>query len=228
MPETDEQTKDIPAAATAGKDTAAEENAVQETEEEVAEQAGEQEPHAPSYAVFMDRLFASFIDCSLLLLVALPLFGLLHEWFPGYMESQARFATLAQQVGPGRAFVESGFLLHWIADGVLQFVSAMIAFTSFWLYKAATPGKMLLKMRVVDAKTLQPIAKWQAVLRFLGYIPSVFCVMLGVFWILWDSRRQAWHDKLARTVVIYTTPKKKKKGFFATFLPIGRLEKDNK
>ena len=27
-------------------------------------------------------------------------------------------------------------------------------------------------------------------------------LMLGLFWVAWDRRKQGWHDKIARTVVI--------------------------
>jgi uncharacterized RDD family membrane protein YckC len=36
----------------------------------------------------------------------------------------------------------------------------------------------------------------------IGYPLSALFFGLGVFWMLWDRRRQAWHDKLAKTVVV--------------------------
>jgi uncharacterized RDD family membrane protein YckC len=41
----------------------------------------------------------------------------------------------------------------------------------------------------------------QAVGRLLGYVVSSI-LYLGFIWILFDERRQGWHDKLAGTVVI--------------------------
>ena len=38
----------------------------------------------------------------------------------------------------------------------------------------------------------------------LGLMGFVF--FLGLFWVAWDKKKQGWHDKLAKTVVI----KKKK------------------
>jgi uncharacterized RDD family membrane protein YckC len=44
----------------------------------------------------------------------------------------------------------------------------------------------------------------RALLRYLGYIVSIIPLFLGFFWILFSRKRQGWHDKIARTCVIYT------------------------
>jgi len=36
---------------------------------------------------------------------------------------------------------------------------------------------------------------------------------LGYFWVIWDKRKQGWHDKLANTVVIQPKTEKKSIGF---------------
>ncbi|EDN65822.1 membrane protein [Beggiatoa sp. PS] len=72
----------------------------------------------------------------------------------------------------------------------------------FWIAHSATPGKMLVDCKIVDAKTGKPITFKQAFLRCLGYIISFLSLGLGFLWILWDDRRQGWHDKIANTVVI--------------------------
>jgi uncharacterized RDD family membrane protein YckC len=41
-----------------------------------------------------------------------------------------------------------------------------------------------------------------AIVRWLGYWLSGI-LFLGYLWILVDNRRQAWHDKLAHTLVVY-------------------------
>jgi len=42
----------------------------------------------------------------------------------------------------------------------------------------------------------------RAFIRFVGYYPSAFFMYLGFIWALVDSRGQAFHDKLAGTVVL--------------------------
>lgn len=72
----------------------------------------------------------------------------------------------------------------------------------FWSRKQATPGKMLLGMRIVDASSGAPASMGQYVGRYFGYFVSGFFLCLGMFWIGFDRRKQGWHDKLAGTVVV--------------------------
>ncbi|HKI73989.1 MAG TPA: RDD family protein [Pseudomonadales bacterium] len=75
-----------------------------------------------------------------------------------------------------------------------------------WMYFAATPGKMVFKAHVVDAKTYHRASTLQLFVRYLGYFVSLFCLGLGFIWIGIDRRKQGWHDKLAGTVVIIGPP----------------------
>jgi uncharacterized RDD family membrane protein YckC len=72
----------------------------------------------------------------------------------------------------------------------------------FWLHYAATPGKILADCKIVDATSGKPIGFMQAIIRYLAYIISILPLGLGFLWIIWDHRKQAWHDKIANTVVI--------------------------
>jgi uncharacterized RDD family membrane protein YckC len=67
----------------------------------------------------------------------------------------------------------------------------------FWALAGRTPGMALLGLRVVAVRA--PGLSWTAAaIRavVLAYFP------LGAAWVLVDRRRQAVHDKLARTAVI--------------------------
>lgn len=72
----------------------------------------------------------------------------------------------------------------------------------FWLIKAATPGKLVVRAKIVDAATLGKPAPWQLVVRYFAYYVSLLPLGLGFLWIIWDPRKQGWHDKLASTLVI--------------------------
>jgi uncharacterized RDD family membrane protein YckC len=41
-----------------------------------------------------------------------------------------------------------------------------------------------------------------ALVRALAALFGVCVMFLGFLWILWDSERQGWHDKIAGTVVV--------------------------
>jgi uncharacterized RDD family membrane protein YckC len=72
----------------------------------------------------------------------------------------------------------------------------------FWLKLSATPGKLLVNCRIVDADTFEPLRPGQAVVRCFGYLASFIPLCFGFMYAAWDPRKQALHDKIARTVVI--------------------------
>ncbi|WP_317932713.1 RDD family protein [Halioxenophilus sp. WMMB6] len=72
----------------------------------------------------------------------------------------------------------------------------------FWLYRQATPGKMAVTAKIVDARTGEEPSFAQYFGRFLGYIVSSVPCGLGFLWVAWDDRKQSWHDKMAGTVVV--------------------------
>jgi uncharacterized RDD family membrane protein YckC len=66
-----------------------------------------------------------------------------------------------------------------------------------------TLGKRALGIRVVDAATgLPPIGIGRGIGRYFARILSAIPCALGYFWMLWDDRKQTWHDKLVRTYVV--------------------------
>jgi uncharacterized RDD family membrane protein YckC len=77
------------------------------------------------------------------------------------------------------------------------------AIIAFWVMKGATPGKMAISASVVDAETHAPVDFWQALTRYVGYFVSTIPLFVGLAWIGFDARKQGWHDKMARTVVIH-------------------------
>ena len=132
------------------------------------------------YVGFWLRLWASVIDTILLLLIVVPL-GLA---FVG--ESYLTDERMIK--GP------VGFLLEWIlpAAGVL----------AFWIAKQATPGKIAIRARIVDAETGANPTTGQYIGRYLAYYLSMIPLFLGFIWVAFDRRKQGWHDKLAGTVVV--------------------------
>ncbi len=66
----------------------------------------------------------------------------------------------------------------------------------------ATPGKKLMKIKVVDANTFETISYKQAIKRVLGYIVSSIPLLLGFVVGAFTSKKQTLHDKIANTVVV--------------------------
>ena len=91
--------------------------------------------------------------------------------------------------------------LIWLA-GIFSTFFGAIYFIFFWVISGFTPGKALLGLRVVRSDG-QRLHLGRAVLRLIGYFIAALPLFLGFVWILFDNRRQGWHDKIARTYVIY-------------------------
>jgi uncharacterized RDD family membrane protein YckC len=72
----------------------------------------------------------------------------------------------------------------------------------FYMRRGQSFGKRFIGVRVVRIDG-RPIDYQTAVLRnIVGYMLSFLFFGLGIVWVLWDRRRQGWHDKLAKTVVV--------------------------
>ena len=99
------------------------------------------------------------------------------------------------------------FLSDWSFQLGLDLLFMGIIFILFWVVKSATPGKMLFRAYIVDAKTLGKASPMQNVIRYFGYFVSTIPLFLGFLWIAFDKRKQGWHDKLAGTLVIKGKPR---------------------
>jgi len=134
------------------------------------------------YAGFWIRTGAAIIDTILMLVIVAPVLTAVYgaDYWSGELYS------------PG------------ILDVLLNYFFPAIAVIVFWVYKSATPGKMLVKIAIVDATTGGKPSTGQFIGRYLAYYVSIIPLFLGIFWVGIDKRKQGWHDKLAGTVVIRT------------------------
>lgn len=91
--------------------------------------------------------------------------------------------------------------------GLIGLLIGIAYFFFFWVHeKGQTLGHRFLALRVVREDG-QPIDIGTAVLRYIGYFVSSFVFCLGFLWVAWDPKKQGWHDKIARTVVVKTGEK---------------------
>jgi uncharacterized RDD family membrane protein YckC len=104
----------------------------------------------------------------------------------------------------GSEYYTGDQLLYGPMDFILSYVLPAVAVVLFWIYKSATPGKMLVHAKIVDADSGEPASKKQLIIRYLGYYLSGLVLMLGFIWVAIDPRKQGWHDKLANTLVVRT------------------------
>jgi uncharacterized RDD family membrane protein YckC len=131
------------------------------------------------YAGFWWRFLASVIDTVFLSILLFPLIKI--------------FAT-----GNPMSF----FGLEPLAEFILTFLLPMLVVVVFWRYRAATPGKILCKLRVIDTKTGGDLTIPQSILRFFAYNLSALPLMLGFIWVAFDKKKRAVHDMVSKTYVI--------------------------
>jgi uncharacterized RDD family membrane protein YckC len=135
------------------------------------------------YAGFWIRFLASVLDSVLLILVLVPLLMIFYG--PG---------VLLSAESPGLAY------------DVINYGLPIIAVIIFWQYRSATPGKLMMGIYIVDEKTLGHPPFGRLVLRYFGYYVSILPMLLGFIWVAFDKRKQGFHDKIARTLVVKQPP----------------------
>ena len=79
----------------------------------------------------------------------------------------------------------------------IGFVISAAYFTYFHGTTGRTPGNAALGITVVDIDNGRTIGYGRAFIRWVVSIPSAFVLLLGYLWMLWDPRKQTWHDKAA-------------------------------
>jgi uncharacterized RDD family membrane protein YckC len=149
---------------------------------------GESNPAAPQqsaqseleYVGFWLRVLAALIDTVMLVIITMPLTYLFY----------GRVSAPEGQMMQGPMDV----LINWLLPAALV----------IWLWKqlGATPGKMALGAKIVDADTGATPTLTQLVIRYVGYFVSAIPFALGLMWVGFDRRKQGWHDKMANTVVV--------------------------
>lgn len=78
----------------------------------------------------------------------------------------------------------------------------LVYFVGMWSWKGQTLGMMpfgLWVVRIEDGGRLDVV---RAFLRYVGLIISFAVILLGVIWVAFDGRKQGWHDKMAKSLVI--------------------------
>jgi len=138
------------------------------------------DPSEFEYAGFWIRVWAALIDTFLVVLITTPILGALYGWEYGWHGNDAPFRP-------------TEFLITWVLPA--------IAVILFWRYRSATPGKMVIGAKIVDAKSGEAPSTAQLIGRYLAYFVSTAPFCLGLIWVGFDRRKQGWHDKLASTVV---------------------------
>ena len=175
-------------------------------------------PDGEPLAGWLARVGASILDFFILMplvaLAALPVVW--WQWDP--LTDYFRQSMDAYQSGLAPP-PEPGLLRAWSVPGLALQVALLLvsgAYTlGFWRWKQATPGKLIVGLRV-RRREVPGTMPWSTMLiRFavvnvlvlagddgVVYWGAIGFVLLNYLWPLWDDKNQALHDKAARTNVV--------------------------
>ncbi|MFC1591781.1 RDD family protein [Thermodesulfobacteriota bacterium] len=142
----------------------------------------------PEYAGFLIRLLAICIDGVLLGLIVLLLFIALIMVVNGSLSDYIRKPEelMAMLSGP-----------FWLVCTVIE----AFYFVYFHAVTGQTVGKLICGIQVLSSAGTE-IGFLRSLLRYVGYMLAYIPLCLGFLWIGFDRKKQGWHDKLARTVVV--------------------------
>lgn len=137
------------------------------------------------------------------------------RWYVSWFEGIMRDAEAGRQPAINQATVMSQMYSRLWPVIVVAFIVFIVYQVGFLVWKGATPGKMVLGIQVrlrerpgnpsVRVATMRQLV--YVVNSLLSIVPvvSLFSWILGgldLLWPLWDDKRQALHDKVAKTNVV--------------------------
>lgn len=149
-----------------------------------------EEVAAPQPAGFLRRAIAFLID--FFIIEVLYLFVLI-----------AGFLAIRMSTGgEGLLLSEDGSLTPLVAPFVAAWFCLFLGyFTFFHAHGGQTPAKMLIRIKVVTSGAV-PISPLRALVRSFGYFLSSFFFGFGFFISIFERKKRALHDLLARTEVV--------------------------
>jgi uncharacterized RDD family membrane protein YckC len=154
-------------------------------------------------AGFVSRAVASLID----ILIILALAGITYLLIRGTTALMRIDISECRQFVPivdVRSLLANFCSLSRILMVITVLSIAPLYLTALWLFAGRTIGMGIVGLRVVrtNGKRLRLAT---ALIRLVGFTLSLLTLGVGFLWAIIDDDRQALHDKLARTYVIYWT-----------------------
>lgn len=148
-------------------------------------------------------------------IIAFPWMRQIFEAYGDFFASAVDAAESGSGTVPGQTEFMAQIAGPLVTVSVIGLGISLVYHAGFLKWRAATPGKLALGLRVRLRETPGPLSwstilkrwagqNWYAVVSavpVLGGIASLYPLLDGL-WPLWDSRKQALHDKVAATNVV--------------------------
>jgi uncharacterized RDD family membrane protein YckC len=163
------------------------------------------------YAGLSSRLVAFILDTAIVSGIIIST-----SWFIATSWRLLQLAPLLTQIEQKSPILENlvAFVTSPIVYSLFTLLFVATYYIFFWITAGQTPGKGVMGLRVLPRQGGK-LKLSHAIVRYIGYYLSIIPFGLGIFWILIDDRRLAWHDKLAGTCVVYAWEAKPDETFLA-------------
>ncbi|MBX5487187.1 MAG: RDD family protein [Mycolicibacterium hassiacum] len=151
-----------------------------------------------AYTPWSVRVAATLLDWAPIWVVVLvPFIGLL---IAGDLD------CIDSLYGSGTRYCSEAVAAFWGSVQFIALVPAVVYFLWNVCYRQGrtgqSVGKSKLNIKLVHAKTWQPIGFWRSLLRQVAHYIDWFICYIGFLWPLWDRRRQTLADKIVGTVCV--------------------------
>lgn len=171
-------------------------------------------PTGEALAGYGARIGAYLIDGVITFILSLPF--AIPLWFSMFDEYTHWLHEIDNAAATGEILNPFGFygdIWHEIVLSMLLTMVLSVLYHGLFLrWKAATPGKIAVGLRVRSADGPGPLTNGQILRRVSGQyvlfaiLSIVYVALIDLLWPLWDTRRQTLHDKMGRTVVVTVNP----------------------
>lgn len=160
------------------------------------------------------RLFSALIDLLLASLLFFPIFKFISSLIYGDIVPGQFIANLVKEINENNIprdivnekaydyYIKDKIILKFLLEQCIQFIFFGLYFVTWWYKKQTTLGKICLSAKIVNADDFSNPSLYSCILRYLSYVVSVVPFMLGVISIAFNKRKQGFHDKIAKTIVI--------------------------
>ncbi|MDA9163647.1 RDD family protein [Rickettsiaceae bacterium] len=163
------------------------------------------------YPNFIPRLFSVTIDLSILAITLSPIINIISKYifiwvFQDFF--QAHNVDMSNNDALAASMAMQAFVDYLTLESTLKYSAILITihtcfmggyFVFFWRKFGATPGKMIMRMKIVDADDQKSkLSTYRCIRRFFGYITA----LLSLLSVHFNKRGMTIHDKMANSVVI--------------------------
>lgn len=173
------------------------------------------------YPSFNTRLIAAIIDLAIASVIIIPISMMIsyniYDNLPPSQElklifnkslnNASDYAVARKQLDLDPEYqkfmLEKGYSAIFMEQSIQLVLLAIVIFIC-WLKMSSTPGKKIFSLKIVNAKDFSEPTVVQLLVRLFSYIVSMLPIGLGMFYILFNKQKRAWHDLISDTVVVST------------------------